>query len=312
MARSSRPDRASVLTGVLRGDKPEGPTSHDVVARVRRAVGQKRVGHAGTLDPPATGLLIVLLGAATRLQAYALGQEKTYTFVLTLGVETDTLDQAGAVVREACVSPPTDEDLRAAMQSLTGDIRLVPPMVSAIHHEGERLYRLARQGREVERKPRACRITELVALDAPAVSSDGRVRIPMRVSCSSGTYVRSLGLALAERLGVPGCVDKLRRTRIGPVEVEGSPTLERIVEGGRAFVAEAMSPAEALVAHLPSACLDEADTARFVNGNVLEHACGATGEVRVSGPRGFLGIGEMSYGRLLPRKVLVEREAVDG
>ncbi len=309
MERSARAVSAPALTGVLRVDKPEGPTSHDVVAVVRRAVGQRRVGHAGTLDPPATGLLIVLLGAATRLQSYALGRDKTYTFTLVLGVETDTLDQAGVVTREETASVPDDSTLKAAIASLTGDIELIPPMVSAIHHEGERLYRLARQGREVERAPRPSRIDELVALAPARADPDGRVRVPMRVSCSSGTYVRSLAHALAAKLGVPGSLDALRRTRIGAVEVDGAATLEAIAGGGRAFATGALLPPESLVAHLPEVTLDEEDARRFLNGNMLARASAATGEVRVSGPSGFLGVGESGHGRLLPRKVLAERDS---
>jgi tRNA pseudouridine55 synthase len=300
-----RPRAAKPTDGVLLVDKPAGCTSHDVVSRVRRAFGQKRVGHAGTLDPPATGLLVMLLGQATRLQAYAMGSDKTYEFDLVLGVATHTLDLTGEVLAEAPVPADALAGLPETLARFVGEVRLVPPMVSALHHEGRRLYEIARKGEEVEREARLSRIDELVALREPWADGE-RWRVRLRVACSSGTYVRSLGEALAGDLGLPGAIDALRRTRIGRFLVEDACTLEAVQEGQAA--GRVLGP-EVLLHHLPLADLSESDAARFLHGNVVTWGGDAEGEVRVCAGARFLGIGLVTDGgRLQPSRVLSARE----
>lgn len=295
-----RPRAAKPTDGVLLVDKPAGCTSHDVVSRVRRAFGQKRVGHAGTLDPPATGLLVMLLGQATRLQAYAMGSDKTYEFDLVLGVATHTLDLTGEVLGEAPVPSDALARLPEALARFTGEVWLVPPMVSALHHEGRRLYELARKGEEVEREARRSRIDELLALGEPWPDGE-RWRVRLRVACSSGTYVRSLGEALAGHLGLPGAIDGLRRTRIGHFSVDDACALEAVQEGHG--MARVLGP-ETLLGHLPLADLDPRDAARFLHGNVVTWEGSAEGEVRVHAGGRFLGIGVATDGnRLQPSRV---------
>lgn len=209
-ARGERPssfeDGAALLV-----DKPEGLTSFDVVARVRTAAGVRKVGHAGTLDPMATGLLIVLVARpATRLQAAFMALPKTYEGVMRLGERTPSHDTETEVVERADVSGLTREDLAAARDPLTGTIEQVPPMYSAVKVEGERLYKKARRGEAVERPPRQVHVDAFELLDWTPPT------LEFRVSCSKGTYVRSLARDLGEALGVGAHLTALRRTHIGP------------------------------------------------------------------------------------------------
>jgi len=304
---------ATMLSGVLPVDKPPGPTSHDVVAAVRRAAGQRRVGHAGTLDPPASGLLILLLGSATRLQSYVMGADKTYSFHLVLGIATDTLDMDGEVAETAVLRCPEPSEVEAAARSLVGDVELRPPMVSAVHHQGERLYRLARRGEEVDRPARHSRIERLSFLgDAVPGPRDGAWSVPMEVCCSSGTYIRSLGEELARRLSVPGCIDRLRRLSSGTFSVAGAAGLRELASGGRAAVAERLLPPETAVAELPLVELEDAWASGFRHGSPVTVGSAPDGEVRARCGTQFLGIGLVRSGWLAPRIVLAEEQAQDG
>lgn len=191
-------------------DKPAGMTSHDVVGRCRRVFGQKKVGHAGTLDPDATGVLLVGLGRATRLMQYMTGLPKAYTTDIVLGVATSTLDDSGEVTGTWDMSAVGIEDARAAAAKLTGTIQQVPPMVSAVKVDGRRLYQIAREGREVERAARTVTVTRFDLEPAGA----GVLRA--RVECSSGTYVRVLAEDLGRLLGGGAHVRNLRRSAVGP------------------------------------------------------------------------------------------------
>lgn len=293
--------------GVLLVDKPEGITSHGVVARLRGALGQRRIGHAGTLDPSATGLLVALLGSATRLQSYILGADKAYTFDLVLGVATDSLDLDGAVLREAPVSDEVVEALMAALPRFVGSVSLVPPMVSALHHEGRRLYELAREGTEVVREPRQSTI-HLLRQTAPPARDGERLRVPLEVHCSSGTYVRSLGEALASAIGLPGAIDRLRRTETGGYRVEDAQDLEELVTDP---ASARLRPPNALVRHLPAASLSREDAGRFLHGNVVTWNGSEGGEIRVEYGDLLLGLGSAEAGRLRPTRVLVGEDRVD-
>ena len=202
--------------GFLIVDKPGGVTSHDIVAKVRRATGIKKVGHAGTLDPMATGVLVVGIGPVTRLIRFIQDQPKEYLATAQFGVSTDTLDADGAVLdREEMDFSP--EDLDTVVARFTGDILQVPPMVSALKHQGRRLYDLAREGETVEREARPVTIYELEVI---SVGPGPYPEVEFRVVCSSGTYVRSLADDMAGALGGRAHLTALRRTRVGSLGLD--------------------------------------------------------------------------------------------
>lgn len=244
-------------SGVCVVDKPGGWTSHDVVARARRLLGTRRVGHAGTLDPMATGVLVLGVGRATRLLTYITGVDKTYEATIRFGTETDTLDAEGEVVARHDMDAPDPEAVRAAAASLTGTIQQVPPMVSAVQVGGRRLHELAREGIEVEREPRTVVVHrfELEPTEDPMVWR-------AVVECSSGTYVRSLAADLGRALGGGAHLASLRRTAVGPFTLEEARPLEEL---------ELLPPAEA-VRHLPRAVVDDDAAARLRHGRFLDPA----------------------------------------
>lgn len=223
--------------GILLVDKPGGVTSHDVVARARRALGTRKIGHAGTLDPMATGLLVLGVGAATRLLTFLVGLDKTYTATIRLGVTTDSDDADGAVTGEADASGLTRAAIEAAMLPLTGAIAQVPSTVSAIKVAGRRAYDLARAGEEVALAAREVVVSRFALEDVrtagPAVDLD------VVVDCSSGTYVRALARDLGASLGVGGHLTALRRTRIGPFTVADAAAADAL------GTATLLGPAEA-------------------------------------------------------------------
>ena len=212
------------LNGLVVIDKPAGLTSHDVVARCRRIFGQRRVGHAGTLDPDATGVLLVGLGRVTRLLRFVSALPKTYTTDIVLGTATSTLDASGDVVGTYDMAHVTPEMVRAAATELTGDIEQVPPMVSAVKVGGRRLHELARQGVEVERAPRPVSVYRFDTASVPGRPGVYRAEI----ECSSGTYVRVLAHDLGRALGGGAHVADLRRTRIGSFGEGVMRPLERL------------------------------------------------------------------------------------
>ncbi|HZP59042.1 MAG TPA: tRNA pseudouridine(55) synthase TruB [Opitutaceae bacterium] len=210
------------LEGILLVDKPAGCTSHDVVARLRRKLQMKRIGHAGTLDPMATGLLIMLVGKATRASQYLISLDKEYEGTVTLGVVTDSQDADGRVLETRPVPALTETELRANMKSFLGDQYQTPPMYSAIKIDGVPLYKKARQGEEVEREPRFIRVSafELVRFDPP--------RFDFCLRCSKGTYVRTVAHDLGQKLGCGGHLSALRRTAAGKFRVTEALPLEQI------------------------------------------------------------------------------------
>lgn len=222
---TERAPTTGTTDGMVVVDKPPGMTSHDVVARCRRIFAQKRVGHAGTLDPDATGVLLVGLGRATRLMQYLSGLAKSYTAEVVLGVATTTLDAAGAVTGTWDMTAVTLADARRAASALTGEIEQVPPMVSALKVGGRRLHQLAREGVEVERLPRPVTVQrfEIHGLDAGVLS--------VAVDCSSGTYIRVLADDLGRLLGGGAHVRNLRRTAVGPFTEEQAVALEAVGRG---------------------------------------------------------------------------------
>ncbi len=248
-------------SGLLLVDKPAGMTSHDVVSRVRRIFAERRVGHAGTLDPMATGLLIIALGPATRLIRFAQGRDKVYTGTVLLGVATDSLDADGVVVGRADVGPLSVDEVNAAAATLTGPQRQVPPMVSAVHHHGERLYEIARRGEVVEREARAITVNSFCLTP----TEDPR-RWDFIVDCSVGTYVRVLASDLAERLGTLGHLVALRRVASGDHLVAQARHLEDIA----ADPTGALAPPLAFVSHLEHVTLEAPDIDAARHGRRLE------------------------------------------
>lgn len=210
--------------GVLLIDKPEGITSHDVVDRVRRKLGMKRVGHAGTLDPNATGLMIVLVGKATKLSQYLMGLDKVYEGCIGLGVATDTQDSEGEPIEEKPVPDLSEDDIRQYMEGFIGDQYQTPPMFSAKKVKGVPLYKMARKGKTVEREPRFVRVSRL-NLDVWTPPD-----IQFTVECSKGTYVRTLAHDLGEKIGCGGYLKELRRIEIERFQIEDSIELEEFDE----------------------------------------------------------------------------------
>lgn len=247
-----------MIDGLAVVDKPAGITSHDVVARCRRLFGQRQVGHAGTLDPPATGVLLVGLGRATRLLRFLSVLPKSYEGELVLGRETTTLDDQGETVASHDMAGVTLEQVRAAAGGFTGAIEQLPPLVSAVKVGGRRLHELARAGTEVHRVPRPVVVHRLEVEPGP---EDGVFRL--RVECSAGTYVRSLAADLGTALGGGAHLRALRRTAVGPFTVAVARPLDALGP------ADVRPPAEA-VAHLPSAVVDADTAARVAHGAVLD------------------------------------------
>jgi tRNA pseudouridine55 synthase len=277
------------VTGFLLIDKPHGPTSHDVVDRVRKAFGVRRVGHAGTLDPPATGLLVVAVGPATRLLRYVQDLPKTYEATCALGVRTTTLDATGDVVSR-CVPDAGPEEIRAAVNELVGEIEQVPPAVSAVKVGGERAYRKARRGEDVVMEPRRVTVYSFEVLRTSSGAFDAKI------VCSSGTYVRSLVADVGDRLGCGAHVVTLRRTAIGHLSVADAVGLESLDAGAIKGVDEVLS-------HLPRVDVDEATGERARSGQRIEAQAGP-GEVLVVSPQGPVGVFASDDGLLRPVTVL--------
>ena len=210
------------VSGLLLVDKPAGMTSHDVVDRVRRRFAMRRVGHGGTLDPAATGLLILLLGQATRYARYLLNADKTYFSTLLLGLTTDTQDSEGKVLENRPVGPITREQIEAVCVRFRGEIEQEVPAYSAVRVQGKRFYDLARAGQAVPRRVRKVRVHNLSVLE---------IRLPevdLEVTCSSGTYVRTLCADLGKALGCGGHLERLCRTQVGPFALEQSVKLDQV------------------------------------------------------------------------------------
>ena len=211
------------LNGILLVDKPEGPTSHDVVDAIRRRFGLKKVGHAGTLDPAASGLLILLIGRSTKNSNHFLDQDKVYEGTMTLGIETDTGDREGKVLRQMPVEPISASKLRDLFKQFEGEQEQVPPMYSAVKVQGKKLYQLARKGLSIERQARRIRIQklELQKIQFPEIN--------FLLHCSKGTYVRSLVEDIGKALGSPAILSRLRRISSGPFRIEEAVSLSHLL-----------------------------------------------------------------------------------
>lgn len=319
------------MDGIIIVDKPVGWTSHDVVARARRTLREKRIGHTGTLDPFATGVLVLLVGRATRLAQFLAGAEKEYEATMRLGFATDTGDLTG--VRRESESGGTSagmdgrapdcatlmrEQLEAALAALRGDIEQVPPMYSAKKVGGKKLYEMARRGEEIERKAARVRVSEFeIVAEADGAFSrrneDATCDVRARVVCSAGTYVRSLAESVGEHLGTGAHLSALRRTRAGTFRIENAVTpdeLQELSDGVR--VGEFLLPCEAALPHLPSAHLTTDEARRVSHGAAVSANASSQewedgGHVLLLDERGGLlavGVYDAASGLLQPRVML--------
>jgi tRNA pseudouridine55 synthase len=266
------------MDGVLIIDKPAGMTSHDVVARVRKMIGERRIGHTGTLDPFATGVLVLLIGRATRIAQFLSSAEKEYEAVIRLGYATDTGDVTGARVEppHAKAQSPQNfplEQIESAIATLRGGIEQLPPMYSAKKIAGRKLYELARRGQEVERQPVRVKIHEfeLLKSDESFLScDDGSLDIRVRVVCSAGTYIRTLAEDLGRKLGIGAHLVELHRTRAGQFQIDAAMTLEKLADTfAQNKLSDTVISSHTALSHLPSIDLDDDQLRRTLHGLAL-------------------------------------------
>ena len=253
-----------MINGIVNIYKEKGYTSHDVVAVLRKVVGQKKIGHTGTLDPDATGVLPVCLGRATKVCELLTDHDKTYEALLLLGKTTDTQDISGEVLEEKDPAHLTEEEVRSCIESFIGEYDQVPPMYSALKVNGKKLYELAREGKTVERKSRRVQIhgIRIVEMNLPHVR--------MEVDCSKGTYIRTLCHDIGEKLQVGGGMEELERTKVGRFLKEDAVTLDEVrqkMEQGEG--AELFTPLDQIFAELPAVTVTDAKAWMSYNGNDL-------------------------------------------
>ncbi len=290
------------MNGILLIDKPSGWTSSDVVAKLRGVLHEKRIGHAGTLDPMATGLLVLFVGRATRACSFAEADDKEYHAGLRLGLTTDTQDVTGRTLRESDASFVTEETLREALAGFEGEIGQIPPMYSAIKQNGKKLYEIARRGGEVERKPRPITVYRLAL-----TGRDGEDWL-LDIECSKGTYVRTLCHDIGESLGCGGCMSALRRVRAGAFSVQEAHTLPAVIAAaaeGRAE--ELLLPLDGLFAAHPALSVGAEAERRIRCGNDAALPDTPDGVWRVYGESGnFLALCRTEAGALKTIKSFFE------
>lgn len=289
--------------GILLLDKPAGLSSNAALQRVRRLLGGCKAGHAGSLDPLATGMLPLCLGEATKIAGEILSNRKRYRFTIALGARTETGDREGPVVEEAPVPVRWQEGLQAALHAFLGPGRQVPPMYSALKRDGQPLYRLARAGVTVEREPRQIEIFEL-----EPVSQSGEA-VELDVLCSKGTYVRVLAEDIARALGTCGHVSALRRSWVEPFEHEAMESLEAVTRACEAGTTPTLVPADRPLEHLPAVILESGPVDRIRHGQeVVLVRSPPPGRVRLyGGERRFLGLGESDgRGKIRPRRLFTD------
>lgn len=253
-----------MINGIVNIYKEKGYTSHDVVAVLRKVVGQKKIGHTGTLDPDATGVLPVCLGRATKVCELLTDHDKTYEALLLLGKTTDTQDISGQVLEERDPGDLTEEEVRSCIESFIGEYDQIPPMYSALKVNGKKLYELAREGKTVERKSRKVQIhgIRILEMNLPHVR--------MEVDCSKGTYIRTLCHDIGEKLQVGGSMEELERTKVGRFLKEDAVTLDEVrqkMEQGEG--AELFTPLDQIFAELPAVTVTDAKAWMSYNGNDL-------------------------------------------
>lgn len=299
--------RGRPVSGVLLLDKPAGMTSNQALQTARRLVGAAKAGHTGTLDPLATGLLPLCFGEATKVSQFLLGAHKTYRARARLGITTTTGDSEGELLRERPVAVDAAA-LAAALAAHTGDILQVPPMHSALKHDGERLYALARRGETVERSARAVHVGRLELLSRTGAE------IELELDCSKGTYVRSLIEDIGEALGCGAHMTALRRLRVGALDLGQAIDLERLrgaADAGPVAIDACLLPVADALAHLPQVQLPPPEAARLLRGQAVRLRDPlAPGWVAVfDAQRAFLGMAESVDDQLLPRRLISQEPA---
>ena len=296
-ARPRVPRRA--VHGVLLLDKPLGLSSNDALQKAKRLFRAEKAGHTGTLDPLATGLLPLCFGAATKFSQVSLDADKRYVATLQLGATTSTADAEGEVLQRRAVSV-TDGQLAEACRRFVGDIDQVPPMHSALKHEGRALYEYARQGVEIERAARRVTIHDIAILGR----QDDRVTLD--VTCTKGTYIRTLAQDIGEALGCGAHLAALRRSGSGPLTLEGAVTLEQLAALTESARDGLLMDADALLADAPIVRLDAQEAGRFLTGLRRRVRLADAPQVRVYGPepRAFLGSARVTAGELISTRLL--------
>lgn len=285
------------MNGILNINKPAGITSHDVVSRVRKIAGMKKVGHTGTLDPFATGVLIVCLGKSTKIIRF-LKDDKEYIGEIKLGIKTDTYDVDGNIVERGDISGVTDDRIREQAKNFIGDIEQTPPIYSAIKVNGKKMYELARAGEEVEVKKRSVTIyhLEVLHIELPFVK--------IKVRCSAGTYIRSIANDLGENLGCGGYLHTLVRTKVGDFSIENSVDLQKLNSDN---IQEKLLNPNDFLAHLPFITMDNKETEIIMRGGFLENRWNVSGEwIRLlNAENKLIAIGEPRDDRIKPTRLLV-------
>ena len=290
------------MDGIFNVLKPPGMTSHDVIGFLRRALNTKKIGHGGTLDPDAAGVLPVFAGTATRLLSYAMEGRKQYIAEFTLGEQRDTGDDSGTLVKTMPVPELSEAKLQEVLQSFLGKQIQLPPMYSAVKINGQKLYQLARKGVEVERKARPIEIYKLELLDAklPTESISAKYSFTVAVECSKGTYIRVLGEDIATALGTCGTMSFLLRTQVGSYLLNEAHTLQEIAENPAGCCAEPITA----VSHLPKLELTANQAARITNGVRTTVNGTVDGQYALLGPNSeFLGIGKCVDSKVQAEKI---------
>lgn len=295
------------VDGILLLDKPAGMTSNKALQRVKYLYRARKAGHTGSLDPLATGLLPLCFGEATKVSGFLLDADKRYRVTARAGITTDTGDAEGEVLTTRAVGELDAARIEAELPAFRGEIEQIPPMYSALKHQGQRLYKLAREGKEVEREPRPVSIHELRLID---VAED---RFTLEVHCSKGTYVRTLVEDLGEAIGCGAHVEALRRTGLGPfmeAPMVGMAAIEERAEQGEAALDELLVPMEDALAQWPDVVLN-ADVAFYLlqGQPVWVPQAPSSGLVRLFADQGrFIGMGEIqSDGKVAPKRLLAKR-----
>lgn len=306
MARHQR-GRGRDINGILLLDKPVGLGSNAALQEVKRLFNARKAGHTGNLDPLASGLLPVCLGEATKLSAFLLDADKVYTGTCKLGVRTTTADAEGEVIETRPVGNIDMARVREVLESFTGEITQIPPMHSAVKHQGQPLYKLAHQGIEVERKPRTVRIHELRLL---RFESD---ELDIYVHCSKGTYIRTLAEEIGEALGCGAYLSALRRNAVGPFRLEGAVTLDELRQAAAAgpeALDTLLLPMEEALSDWPAVQLSDTAAYYLTQGQaVLVPQAPTHGWVRLFREgQGFIGVGNiLDDGRVAPKRLVVQR-----
>ncbi len=310
MSKKPRIERRPVH-GVLVLDKPLGLSSNQALQKAKYLLRAKKAGHTGALDPLATGVLPLCFGEATKFSQYLLDSDKTYLATFQLGLETESGDLDAQIVKECDASHVTVEQVESAIELFSGDIEQVPPMFSALKHQGQPLYKLARNGVQVERKARSVRVYRYQLHD---FRPGEKAQIDVEIACSKGTYIRSLALDLGYKLGVGATVTSLRRTQAGPYDLSQAMSLEQLstkLEQGGDESIDFLMPIDSPVADLQSVTLPDFTETEFSHGQSVFDAqfCGLPVEqsVRVFSTGGqFLGLGSVTDdGRIQPKRIVV-------